>query len=170
MMSEQANRPPKIKLTLTLADKVMEVISWVLLLVLWAAALLIYSSLPETIPTHFNASGAVDSYGSKSAIFILPIVGSAVFLLLTIVNFIPGSFNYAVAITPENAERQQRNATRLIRSLKCVLLSIFIVLVYYTSKAATDGSAASLAWIVPLLVGGVFLCIGYYLYKSFKMQ
>jgi len=148
----------------------MEVTSWFLLTWLWVLVFMIYSSLPEIIPTHFNASGIADAHGSKSSIFILPIVGSAVFLLLTLINFFQQTFNYAVTITPENLERQQRNATRLIRSLKCVLLTIVITLAYYTSKGATEGTVSSMSWVIPILIGLILSCIGYYLYKSFKMK
>lgn len=164
------NKQPKIRFALTVADKAIEAIGWILLLLLWGFVLTIYSSLPEIIPTHFNTSGIADGFGSKDTIFLLPVVGTFVFILLTVINYFPQSFNYIVAITPENAERQQRNATGLLRSLKCMLLIIFITLVYYTSQATAGSSVSSLAWMLPVLVGSVFLCIGYYLYKSFKMK
>ncbi|MBT8222013.1 MAG: DUF1648 domain-containing protein [Eudoraea sp.] len=35
-----------------------------------------YATLPDQIPIHFNASGLADSYGEKSMVWFLPILGS----------------------------------------------------------------------------------------------
>lgn len=40
-----------------------------------------YSSLPEKIPTHWNADGEIDSYGGKGVIFAVPAVSLLMYLI-----------------------------------------------------------------------------------------
>ena len=54
----------------------------VFILVPFGYAYYIYPSLPDTIPTHFNASGEADAWGSKDSIFMLPIIMGVVSLLV----------------------------------------------------------------------------------------
>lgn len=42
----------------------------------------LYPSLPKTVPTHFNASGEADDWGSKSTIFLAPAILSVIGILL----------------------------------------------------------------------------------------
>ncbi len=66
------------------------------------------------VPTHFDAAGRPDAFGSKGILLLvlIPVVpGVALFAGL---RNAPHTFNYAVAITPENAERQYRIARELL--------------------------------------------------------
>jgi len=122
-------RRPVIKLSLSLSDKIAELSGFFFLLVLWALVLLNYHHLPETIPNHFNSSGQADGYGPKSSIFELPISGTILFALVTLVNRFPQFFNYLNKITPENALEEYTRATRMLRYLKLFMLIIFTGLV-----------------------------------------
>src|ERR1700722_9506305 len=109
---------PVIKIELTTADKMAEVIGVLVLVTFWAVTLFYYSKLPDTIPTHYNISGQADDHGSKTTILLLPVVGTILFLALTFVNRFPRSFNYPTPITAENAKSQYTTATRLLRYMK----------------------------------------------------
>ena len=73
---------PVIKIELTTADKMAEVIGVLVLVTFWAVTLFYYSKLPDTIPTHYNISGQADDHGSKTTILLLPVVGTILFLAL----------------------------------------------------------------------------------------
>ena len=109
---------PKIKLNLSKSDKVIEITSWALLIGIWVLAILNFSDLPETIPTHYNGAGEADGFGEKTNIFVLPVIGTILFIGMTILNNYPHIFNYPSTITNENAYNQYSNATRMIRILK----------------------------------------------------
>ncbi|MFM7328924.1 MAG: DUF1648 domain-containing protein, partial [Bacteroidota bacterium] len=66
----------------TKADRLIEITGWALVVVLWGLAISAYPTLPETIPTHFNATGEVDGSGPKDMIWIAPIIGSLLFICL----------------------------------------------------------------------------------------
>jgi len=52
---------PKIKIELTTTDKVVEILGWFVLLAIWIFTISSYSSLPDTIPIHYNGVGKADA-------------------------------------------------------------------------------------------------------------
>jgi len=58
-----------------------------------------WSNIPETVPTHFNALGKADAYGSKWSLIAEPILMTALFLLLAVVERFPSAMNFPVKIT-----------------------------------------------------------------------
>ncbi|MCW6159600.1 MAG: DUF1648 domain-containing protein [Candidatus Micrarchaeales archaeon] len=53
--------------------------------VTWLAIVYYYPALPNTIPTHFNASGTPTSYGDKIVLLIVPAVLSAIIIIILLV-------------------------------------------------------------------------------------
>lgn len=161
---------PKLKVELTKSDKAVEVISWILLLSIWALTLTGYSKMPEIIPTHYNASGEADGFGQKITIFLLPVIATILFIGLTIANKYPHTFNYMTSITNENALTQYSNATRMMRYLKTIILFIFGTIVFKTIQN-TNGDADGLgAWFLPLTMGLIFIPTLYFIVKSFMSK
>ena len=56
-------------------------LSWILTAVMLAAALTAYPSLPDQIPIHFNAEGAIDGTGPRILIFLMPAVAALILFL-----------------------------------------------------------------------------------------
>jgi uncharacterized membrane protein len=161
---------PRIKLELTNYDKLFEILGWSILLTLWIFTVTNYFSLPKIIPTHFNGAGHIDSFGSKLTIFILPIIGTILFIGMTILNNFPQIFNYPTNITAENALEQYTNATKLIRYLKLILVIIFSIITYMiiqTTNGLSDGLGI---WFLPLTLGLIFIPVIYYTIKAVKMK
>ena len=87
--------------------KVLEWISFTALVVLLAAtalALLGPHRLPDPIPTHFDALGHPDGWGSPRMLLLLPAIATGIYLLMTWVACYPGAFNFPVRVTPRNRE------------------------------------------------------------------
>lgn len=157
---------PKIKLIPTTADKLVDILGWLILLALWGWTITHYSSLPETIPTHFNAAGKADGFGSKVSLIALPVIASVLFIGLTVLNRYPHSFNYPTAITQDNAFRQYTLATRMLRYLKLVLVLVFGGIEFMTIQNATGKTAGLGVWFLPLTLVLIFLPLIYFLIKS----
>ena len=169
-MTTNMSRRPKIIIELTLTDKVIEILGWLALAILWTLTLLAFTDLPETIPTHYNGAGLVDNYGDKSTIFILPIIGTLIFVLMTILNRFPHIFNYPTIITAENAEKQYILATRLIRYLKFAIVVIFLVIALMTIWTTNNKSEGLGPWFLPLFLGLVFIPVIVFIIKSVKTK
>ena len=116
---------PRIKFQTTKTDWFLEAIG--LLGIIFTVVLVIssYNDLPETIPRHFNAKGQPDGFSGKSILFTLPAVTIVTYLIMTIGLRFPHIFNYPFEITEENAERQYKNLTLMVRVLKTFTVIIF---------------------------------------------
>ena len=44
---------PKIKIEFTTTDKVLEVLGWISIIIMWVWTIVNYGKLPDTIPTHY---------------------------------------------------------------------------------------------------------------------
>lgn len=160
---------PKLQLRLTPFDQVLNGLGWLAIAGLWVFTLLHYSKLPTRIPTHYNALGKIDAYGSKNTIFILPIIGAVLFVGMTILNRFPQVFNYPTPITEDNAERQYSNATRMNRVLRLVLVLIFLLIQFKTVQSGTDEKGLGM-WFLPCILALIFIPVLYFVVKSFKQK
>lgn len=144
---------PKIKVPLQQLDIVLELVTISLLLLTCIYAIVQYSNLPETIPTHFNAAGEADDFGHKSSIFFIPAIGIALYLLLFILNKYPHMHNYMVNITEENALKNYRFSTRILRFVNvfCVALMAYITFVIIKSSEGEKFSIGK--WFLHVVIG-----------------
>ena len=161
---------PKIRLVHSKSDRLIEIIAWAFLALLWILTLLFYDGLPETIPIHFNAMGHPNEYESKMTIMFLPVFGTLLFLGLTTLNKYPHILNLPIKVTESNAYRQYTNATRMIRVLKLVIMVVFSLAVVMIIKAAKIDSEKSNIWLMPVIIGLVVIPTAYFILKSTKMK
>lgn len=159
---------PKIKIEAEGFDKVIEAASWILITAFIGFAIYAHNTLPDIIPTHFNASGQVDGHGGKASLLALPAIALFTFLLLSFISRFPQYCNYPVEITEQNAEFQYRNLVRLLRMLKLIMIVIFgslAVLIFSTAKGLISGMGIMLPLVTIILP---FIPIIYYVIKAIK--
>lgn len=157
---------PKINIPLTLSDKVIEALAIILLLAYWMMVVYFYSSLPETIPIHYNGKGEADSFGGKLSIFAMPMVATVIYFGLTVLSRFPHLFNYATEITAENAVSQYTNAIRLFRYLKLVIIFVFGLGSYQTIQDALGKTDGLGSWYLPVTIGLILAVVIYFLIRS----
>ena len=161
---------PKIKLQLGVADIILESLGWLAILAIWGLVIDNYSTLPNSIPTHFNAAGVPDIYGSKPELFVLPIMATLTFLIVTFLNKFPEIFNYPTDITTSNASAQYLNSTRMMRYLKMILVVIFGIIVFNKIQIAYGLKNGLGYWFMPLSLGLLFLPLIYFISNSFRLS
>lgn len=66
---------------------------------------IVYPTLPDKMPSHFNLSGEADGWGGKNSIFIMPFIAIIMFFPLYLISKTPHAYNLPVTITEENAPR-----------------------------------------------------------------
>lgn len=157
---------PKIKLIPSTADKLVDLLGWIVLLAIWGWTFSHFSTLPETIPTHYNAAGEADDFGGKTSIIRLPIIATLLFIGVTVLNRYPHIFNYPTTITQDNALRLYTLATRMLRYLKLVLVTVFGGITFKTIQTASGESSGLGAWFLPLTAGLIFIPLIYFVIKS----
>jgi uncharacterized membrane protein len=161
---------PKLKLKLTNLDYLIEILGLLLFSSTWIFIISIYNNLPDIIPNHYNALGTADNFGKKWMILSLPIVSTVLFIGLTLLNYFPESFNYPTKINEDNALIQYTYATRLIRYLKLVIVFIFGILLYQTTRYPLNQNDGLGIWFLPLFLGLIFIPLIFYVLKSVKSK
>lgn len=159
---------PKIKIPLTMTDKIVELIGLLVLIGFWIFTLTHYSQLPDIIPTHFGAEGKPDGYGEKWTLFLLPIIGSTLYIALTILARFPHKMNYSATITEINAAKQYTIMVQMLRVLKVMILLVFFVLDYKTVQIALGLPDLFGRWFLLLVFALFFVPIFYFLIQSSK--
>ncbi|MDL2240845.1 DUF1648 domain-containing protein [Bacteroidales bacterium OttesenSCG-928-K22] len=162
---------PKIKIRPTASDIILEILAFLSLAAVWSLIIIYYPKLPETIPTHYNASGVIDGYGSKESLLSLPKLATFFFILMTVLNFFPHIFNYGTAkITEENALAQYTIATRMLRWLKLALVVIFGLMELMTILNVYGKASGLGAWFMPVTLILLFAPLVYFGIKSFSAR
>ena len=130
--------------------KILIITSIVILLPVLAGVVL-WDTLPEQIPTHWNAAGEIDGWSSKPfAIFGLPLMMLAIHWLCAL----------ATAADPKKAN----HSNKLIHLVLWIIPIISVVLFVLTYVAAL-GTEVRMEMVMPLLVGFVLTVVGNYLPK-----
>ncbi len=161
---------PIIKISLRPYDKIIEFISWVLLIIFWSFTLFNYTTLPEIIPTHFNGLGKVDGHGESWIILTLPFISTAIAIGLTILNNYPHKLNYTTTITPENAQKNYTIATRLMRFLKLIIIFVFFYIHSKTIQIASGIVKDAGQWFLLTIFALVFGWLFYFLISISNKQ
>ncbi|NND06836.1 MAG: DUF1648 domain-containing protein [Saprospiraceae bacterium] len=126
--------------------------------------------IPDTVPQHFNMQGDADDFGRKWVIWFLVALGIFAHLGMTVINRYPHKFNYSRAITSENAQHQYTLATKLLRSIKVILvwsLAYIIGAVIQTALETSDGLNSA---FVSTLLGAIVIISTSFLYASSRKE
>jgi uncharacterized membrane protein len=158
---------PKIKVPLEALDIILDMLAATLLILLIAYAVISYSELPETIPSHFNAKGEVDGYSEKSMFWMLPTISLILFIGLNVINKYPHLHNYMVNITEENALKNYRFSTRIVRFTNLFIMLLFGVITFSIVESAKDNTSNLDSWILPFVIGfSILLPIAILIYQK----
>ena len=160
----------KIKLQLSSFDQALETTGFLMVLILWGFTLFAYFNLPATIPTHFDALGNVNNYGSKATILFMAAFATLVFFGVTVLNKHPGIFNYARPVNKENTEQQYKYATRMLRFLKLTIVIVFILIILLTYLTTNYGIKEPGIWFVLLIAGLINIPTVYYIIRSIRAK
>ena len=134
-------------------NKNMEIVLTTLICLLpMLAGVLLYSRLPEQVPTHFDFSGEANGWSSRTfAVFGMPLMMAGFNLFL----------QFALRTDPK-----RQNMSHALRTISIWTIPVLSVLVYALVMRAALGYTTPTETIVPLLVGVLFVIIGNYLPKT----
>ena len=161
---------PKITVPQNSTDLWIDRFSFLLFFIIWLSVFVYYPDLPDEIPTHFNGRGQADAFGSKQSIWVLMGVFSSIFIGIYILNKYPHLHNYTVKITEENALKNYRFSTRVLRVVNFLNL---LVLAYILKTMMTPYEKQSTAfggWFLPTIMIGSLVLIIYIFVKANKIN
>jgi uncharacterized membrane protein len=125
----------------------LEIVPLAFILLMFAIAFFVYPSLPEKIPTHWNAQGQVDGYSGRGGIFIIPIM----FLVLIILFFILPMME----VFSENMLK----IYKYYYAFK-IVFSVFFLVLFIATLLPNFGYDINVAQVVIVMISILFISIG----------
>ena len=161
---------PKITVPQNSTDLWIDRFSFLLFFIIWLSVFVYYPDLPNEIPTHFNGRGQADAFGSKQSIWILMGVFSSIFIGIYILNKYPHMHNYTVKITEENALKNYRFSTRVLRVVNFLNLLLLAYILKTMMTPYEKQSTAFGGWFLPTIMIGSLVLIIYIFVKANKIN
>ncbi|MET3699328.1 uncharacterized protein DUF1648 [Bacillus oleivorans] len=161
---------PKMDIPKSAFEKGFDIIAGFIFFANIVYILIQWNDIPSQVPTHFNALGEADAWGNKGALWILPIVGTILWMIMAAFEKYPHTFNYMVTIKPENVERQYKNGKLLFNLIKNEMLLLFAYLTFSTIDVAKDGENGLGVWDLPITLGIIFGTIAIFMIRSFRLK
>ncbi|MBR2925123.1 MAG: SdpI family protein [Clostridia bacterium] len=128
------------------------IVTTIIILLPVLAGIILWNKLPEQIPTHFNAAGEVDGYGSKAfAVFGLPLMLVA--------------FQWLCAVGSLKMDPKAKNLEGKVFSLVLWIIPVLSIVMNALVYCTALGMNMNVQIIVPLLMGLLMVIIGNWLPK-----
>ncbi|MBH0161922.1 DUF1648 domain-containing protein [Fictibacillus sp. 26RED30] len=160
---------PKLKIQRTWFENFLDIASITLLVIGTVSLISQWAAIPDTVPTHFNAAGEPDGWGSKNNLWILIVMGAVTWLLLTVLEKFPHIYNY-FNLTEENVERQYKNARMMINVMKNEILIFFVYMTWACAEVANGTSEGLSVWVLPIFIIGITGFIAFFIVRSIKWK
>lgn len=136
--------------------KKREILPLTLIIIAFLAGALLYSSLPEKLPTHWNAQREVDDWAGKNfAVLFFPLLTLGMYLLMI---FLP------------RIDPLRKNYPRFAATYFCIrsILVIFFVALYLFTLSAALGVKLNINYFIVPILSLLFVVIGIFLPKIKK--
>jgi len=143
---------PKIKISKTKSEWIWDIIGYSFYFGSFIFLIYSWNRLPEEVPAHYNALGEVDRWGAKMELFILPIVGGVIALLLQLFEKFPESHNYPERLNEDNAKEFYLISRKLINQLKNICLIIFAFILLESVSIALGMGDGFGVWFLPIAI------------------
>lgn len=144
--------------------KGVEIITLVVLMTMIIYPLLIWNSLPDKLPMHYNAAGEIDRWGNRGELLILPVIGIFMYGLLTLVSSFPSAWNIPVAVNRENRSRVYQCTKSMLVLMKLEVILLFAYLEYQvTGQRELSGGFLGIVLFV------IFGTLIYFIRRMYKV-
>ncbi|MDE9752876.1 DUF1648 domain-containing protein [Staphylococcus delphini] len=125
--------------------------------VLWGVSIVIlalfYAQLPERVGTHLNLNGEVDAWGSKSHLWILPIIFLVIWAFLSLLLHYAPIWEHT--IQGKVVEKSQSERRDVLFILVIVQLTVWVLYMVYLIGTINgkEGIPFWLMWLAYLVIG-----------------
>lgn len=124
-----------------------------------------WSSIPDKIPSHYNAVGEVDSWGNKMELLVLAIIGWIMYIGITVLEQFPQVWNTGVTVTEENKARIYPILKMMISTLKLLVVGVFVFLALNSALAK-----ALPLWFLPVFLVLMFGSIVFFIVRLIRAK
>ncbi len=160
---------PKPELTKTFAEKLFDMLA-ILTAILTIIYLLIkWTSMPETVPIHFDFSGEPDRWGKRWILMLTLIIGIMAWIGMHFLEKFPQIHNY-MWLTKENVQRQYKNSQLLLNVMKNIILIFFSFMAYDSVHVALGKQSIMGLWSMTLFLILLFGPITFFVVRSYRLK
>ena len=99
-----------------------------------------WKTLPDEIPAHFNMQGDVIGYEDKRVLWTMPCIALLVFITIQVVKFFPQTWSVGVTVRKENLPIVMHLAKELIE-VTALIITVFFC---YLGISIIHGSAGTM--------------------------
>lgn len=125
--------------------------------------------LPDRVPMHFDIHGTPNGWGSPNALWLMPAIGAALYLIITLVSFFPGTFHYPVVVPEKHIPAAREITLNMVAWIKVELVCLLTWLQSILIRAARTGDGHLPPLFVPVFVGIIFATIGLHLIRILRV-
>ena len=149
----------------TRADRILDLLGWILLIGTLAYLILGWFSFPDQIPMHYNGAGEIDRWGGKGEIIFIEVMMWIFYLGIGVVEKYPQIWNTGVEVTVKNKEKVYRTLKYMLKTLKFLTALIFAYLIVNSLQ-----SAPLPGWFTPAVMILIFGDMAFWLICLFRIK
>ena len=131
MSGERGGTVMKMRRSRTIPDRILEVISLLVMIGTTFYLIVGWNSFPDRIPAHYNAAGEIDRWGGKGELIFLLVMMWILYIGITLIQRFPQIWNTGVQVTQENRERVYRILMYMLETLKLLMVAGLSFLTVY---------------------------------------
>ena len=139
----------KVKVHRTTEATVFEIAFAIVAVIVWGLIIWMIHQAPDIVPTHFDASGKPNAYGSPSGIAIPCIIITVVAIGLMVTAYFPRHINMPFKIT--NIQ-QVKLAIRSVRVMGITLLLLALAVAYIMLGMSKPSATPVFAIVVVMIL------------------
>ena len=149
----------------TRADRILDLLGWILLIGTLVYLILGWPSFPDQIPMHYNGAGGIDRWGGKGEIIFIEVMMWILYLGIGVVEKYPQIWNTGVEVTVKNKEKVYRTLKYMLKTLKFLTALIFAYLIVNSLQ-----SAPLPGWFTPAVMILIFGDMAFWLIRLFRIK
>ena len=155
----------QIKIERNALDVLETIVSLCCLVGVAAYLFFAWRTIPDQVPTHYNAAGEIDRWGDKSELIVLPIVSWLMYGLMTLVEQFPQVWNTGVFITENNRDA----VYRLLKNMMA-MVKMFVMILFASLTLISAQSRSLPVWYVLAFLGILFSTIAYFMARLLRLK
>ena len=139
---------------------IMNIIGVLALLGSTLFVIIMWSQIPDQIPTHYNFAGEADGYGGKGSLIFMMVLAWFMFILITVLMRFPNTWNMPVKVTAENKARLYSITRAMLEVIKMLASLLFAVMLINAAIATPMPRFILIALIAAMLLSiimGIFI-------------
>ena len=142
----------KLNIQRTTGAIVFETVFLVLLVAIWGIIIWLVSRAPSVVPTHFDASGQPNAYGSPTTVLIPCVIITVVAIATLFGAYFPKATLNLPFYNKEKANPQQDRLAVLLIRILAVFMLVLLLLVALSSLVLTNHSPVPVLVVVGAMV------------------